>query len=152
MYPVMSLFYLLSLRRRTAFRQARKGLQAKVKADVVDIDALWDRAEEGGEYDDERTMCRHRLLHMNLWSGRSCLRLGLCGGGANRGPSAFRCENVQPLALPHSCIKGRDYQSPSHVLYCNFIIFVTTRSPDAICTVDQYLAFHLFKLYRFMLC
>lgn len=101
-----------------------KDLQAKLKADVVDIDVLWDRAEEeGGEYDDERTTCRHGLLHINLWSGRSCLRLGLCGGGANRGPSAFRCENrasSSRLPCPTPVLK---IEIISHlVMYCTVIL------------------------------
>ena len=38
-----------------------KDFQAKVKADIVDVDALLARAEEGVEYDDsdERAMCGH---------------------------------------------------------------------------------------------
>ena len=36
-----------------------KDFQAKVKADVVDVDALLDRAEEGVEYEDEHAAFRH---------------------------------------------------------------------------------------------
>ena len=38
----------------------RKDFQAKVKAVIVDVNTLLDRAEEEGvEYDDEGVVCRH---------------------------------------------------------------------------------------------
>ena len=58
--------------------------------------------EEGVEFEDER---RCADIRVNLWSGCSCLRVGMCGdidGGANGGPLDFRCENTDTGATP-SC-------------------------------------------------
>ena len=61
--PVMLLFDLLVMKAQGWWHyhiSPRKDLQAKVKADVVDVDALLDRAEEEVvEYEDERAVCRH---------------------------------------------------------------------------------------------
>ena len=61
--PVMLLFDLLVMKTQGWWHyhiSPRKDFQAKVKADVVDVDALLDRAEEDGvEYEDERAVCRH---------------------------------------------------------------------------------------------
>ena len=43
----------------------RKDLQEKIKADVVNVDALLDRAEEEGvEYEDECAVCRNTCEFM----------------------------------------------------------------------------------------
>ena len=85
----------------------RKGFQAKVKAEIVDVYALLDLAlEEGVGYNDERTVSaiRHGV---SLWSGRSCLRVGSCGGIAGG-------VNVNWLSV---------------VNHSTFIVLLTTRGP-----------------------
>ncbi|KAN0133060.1 hypothetical protein V8E53_009090 [Lactarius tabidus] len=61
--PVMPLFELLVMKTQGWWNHRvspRKDFQAKVDADVDDVDALLDRAkEEGIEYEDERAICRH---------------------------------------------------------------------------------------------
>ena len=82
----------------------RKGFQPKVKAEIVDVYALLDLAlEEGVGYNDERAVSaiRHGV---SLWNGRSCLRVGLCGGIAG----------------------GVNGNWPSVVSHSTFIVLLTT--------------------------
>ena len=66
--PVMPLFDLLVMKTQGWWHHrisSREDFQAKVKADVVDVDALLDRAEEEGvEYEDERAAFRHSYEFM----------------------------------------------------------------------------------------
>ena len=65
--PVMPLFDLLVMKIQGWWHYCtslRKDFQAKVKADVVDVDALLDRAEEGVEYEDEHAAFRHTCEFM----------------------------------------------------------------------------------------
>ena len=66
--PVMPLFDLLVMKTQGWWHHRispRKDFQEKVKADVVDVDALLDRAEEEGvEYEDEHAAFRHTCEFM----------------------------------------------------------------------------------------
>ena len=65
--PVMPLFDLLVMKIQGWWHYCtslRQDFQAKVKADVVDVDALLDRAEEGVEYEDEHAAFRHTCEFM----------------------------------------------------------------------------------------
>ena len=66
--PVMLLFDLLVMKAQVWWHYhilPRKDLQEKIKADVVNVDALLDRAEEEGvEYEDERAVCRNTCEFM----------------------------------------------------------------------------------------
>ena len=65
--PVMLLFDLLVMKAQGWWHYhnlPRKDLQAKVKVDVVDVDALLDRAKEGVENEDECAAFRHTCEFM----------------------------------------------------------------------------------------
>ena len=66
--PVMPLFDLLVMKTQGWWHHRispRQDFQAKVKVDVVDVDALLDRAEEEGvEYKDEHAAFRHTCQFM----------------------------------------------------------------------------------------
>ena len=61
----------------------RKDFQAKVKADVVDVDVLLGRAEEGVL--SIMTSVRCADICVSLWSGRSCSCAGMCSEASPAG-------------------------------------------------------------------